>query len=227
MPKKQKPPLVGVTAFAFRHDRVCKYTKGTGLCAGTREHGLLPALVSQIYFSSEITSHILGVYYPVDAHSCDLIHFAHELYGRSHALFRPVDYHVPDRLRHEPRQKSESIRVVALVSLGKVFIYQQIPALLILLQHIVLKAVLHLKPYRLAVKLLVRVHLLERELRDTRPAAEGMTAYMLLQGDDYVGLEGSVDKVVNINEVIVKSSAAEAALIRQRGYRDGGERLGL
>ena len=54
-----------------------------------------------------------------------------------------------------------------------------------------------------------------------------MTAYMLLQGDDYVGLEGSVDKVVNINEVIVKSSAAEAALIRQRGYRDGGERLGL
>ena len=66
MPKKQKPPLVGVTVFAFRHDRVCKYTKGTGLCAGMREHGSLPALVSQIYFSSEITSHILGVYYPVE-----------------------------------------------------------------------------------------------------------------------------------------------------------------
>ena len=44
-------------------------------------------LLSQIYFSSEIICHILGIYYPVDAHSCNLVHFAHELYGRFHAFF--------------------------------------------------------------------------------------------------------------------------------------------
>ena len=104
-------------------------------------------LLSQIYFSSEIICHILGVYYPVDAHSCNLVHFAHELYGRFHALFCPVDYHVSNHLRYKLRQESERIRVVALVCLGKVFVDQQVPALLILLQHIVLKAVLHLEPH--------------------------------------------------------------------------------
>ena len=104
-------------------------------------------LSSQIYFPFEIICHILGVYYPVDAHSCNLVHFAHELYGRFHALFCPVDYHVSNHLRYKLRQESERIRVVALVCLGKVFVDQQVPALLILLQHIVLKAVLHLEPH--------------------------------------------------------------------------------
>ena len=161
------------------------------------------SLSSQIYFSFEIICHILGIYYPVDAHSCNRIHFAHELYGRFHALFCPVDYHVSDGLRYKLCQESECIRVVALVRLGKIFIDQQIPALLILLQHIVMKAVLHLKPNRLAVKLLVRVHLLKREFRDTRPAAERVAAYMLFQRNDYIRLKGPVDKVVDIDEMIV------------------------